>query len=78
VAKFLDSISRSIGTTSPFHSLLDFDISVIVQIKWKLQFVFSKFCRVSKKSASSGTPIGIEKIQLVREAIVMCLPHDAE
>jgi hypothetical protein len=50
----LDSISWSIGTTSPFHSFPEFDISVMRQIKWRLGFVFSRFCSVSRKAASSG------------------------
>jgi hypothetical protein len=52
--KCLDSISLSIRTVSPFHSFLDFDIPVMVQIKRKLGLVFSKVRRVSRNAASSG------------------------
>ena len=50
----------------------------MVQIKWKLGFALSKFCKVSRKGASSGRRLEQIKIQLVLEAVVMGLTYDAE
>lgn len=60
----------------PFHSLLNFDISVIVQIKWKFGFVFSKFWRGSGKVHLRAVDLNKKDNNL--EAVVIRLPCDAD